>query len=330
MKIWRYNRFDAMLLILSILQLFILFYLLNNWAFLGKIGKISGFLLVVFFTTYNIIIISHLFTHTPWFNSVWMNRLVSMINSINIGQSVQAYQLTHVRNHHRYNNDRKGVNGKTLDESSTFRCGKEGEHTSIWHYAVLGALSTLVNIFKYNIWSIFRLWRVGSHESNLLSLVSRGVAKKQWELRQLQLDRFAYCMSLLIFLLVSWKWTLFCYFPAFFISLVLVNIQNYYEHFGAFPDSKMANSVSYYGKIYNFLTFNDGYHQEHHLFAAGHWSKMPKTREIYFSSNEDCERIISPVPAIIGFVDKNRKMLHRQPKKLDIDLTYTKQEVNLS
>jgi fatty acid desaturase len=73
--------------------------------------------------TYNIVIISHLFTHTPWFEPRLLNSLVSILNSINIGQSVQAYQLTHVRNHHRHNNDRKAASGVANDVSSTFQNG---------------------------------------------------------------------------------------------------------------------------------------------------------------------------------------------------------------
>ncbi len=41
-----------------------------------------------------------------------MNSMASMLNSINIGQSAEAYKLTHVRNHHRYNNDQPGPNGE--------------------------------------------------------------------------------------------------------------------------------------------------------------------------------------------------------------------------
>ncbi len=325
MKIWRYHKLDAVLFLLSIFHFVFLILLLKNWVFLPLLMKIAGFFILIFLTTYNIIIISHLLTHTPWFNSTFMNRLVFIINTINAGQSIQAYQLSHVRNHHRYNNDRKGTNGKTLDQSSTFQQGKNDEHASLWRYTLLGALASMVSIFKSDILSIYKMWRVGDHEIDLLSLVSRSSEKRRLELKQLQIERIVHFLTLFAFVLISWQWTLFCYVPAFFISLALVNMQNYYEHFGALPENKFGNSVSYYGKIYNQLTFNDGYHQEHHLFAAGHWSEMPQIRDKYLKEDNIGQRIISPVPAIIGFVDKNRKMLHRQPSSL----SYVEQEVSL-
>ena len=38
------------------------------------------------------------------------------------------------------------------------------------------------------------------------------------------------------------------------------------------PD--LTNAVSCYGRLYNAVTFNNGYHQEHHLRPAVHWTKI--------------------------------------------------------
>jgi fatty acid desaturase len=261
-------------------------------------------------TVYNIIVVSHLFTHAPWFNSPLLNRFVSMLNSANIGQSVQTYQLTHVRNHHRYNNDRPGVDGRTKDSSSTYRGGVGGEHVRVVRYALGGAVESLVSITR-SLLSATRLWRVGAHEEELLSLFARSSDKRKWELRQVQLDRMAQFVAVGVFLAISWQWFLLCYLPAFFVALALVNIQNYYEHYGAEPENRYANSVSYYGSLYNLLTFNDGYHQEHHLRPLAHWTQMPRVIAEYGDKLNQEERIISPVPAILGMLHRNRKMLHR-------------------
>ena len=309
MKVWKHSRWDCVMLALSVTQFLTMLILAYGWQETPAIGRVAGFVLLIFMTVYNIIVVSHLFTHAPWFNSPLLNRFVSMLNSVNIGQSVQTYQLTHVRNHHRYNNDQPGVDGRTKDSSSTYRGGADGEHVGVWRYAVLGAVETLVGIAR-TLLAVPRLWRVGAHEKDLLSLFAKGSGKRNWEMRQVQLDRMAQFVGVVVLLAISWQWFLFCYLPAFFVALALVNVQNYYEHYGAEPENRYANSVSYYGSLYNFLSFNDGYHQEHHLRPLAHWTQMPFVA-VEYGDKLNQERIVSPVPAILGMLHRNRKMLHR-------------------
>ena len=310
MKIWKHSYLDVVMLALSVGQFVTTLLLAITWERASALTRVAGFVLLVWMTVYNIIVISHLFTHTPWFRSPWLNRLVSLLNSVNIGQSVQAYELTHVRNHHRYNNDQQQPDGRTQDLSSTFRDGTGGEHVSAFRYAFLGALETLVGIVRAHL-SITRLWRVGTHERDLLSLFAKSQTKRQWEVRQVQLDRLVHFFAFGLFLAISWKWVVFCYLPAFFLALALVNVQNYYEHYGAAPENRYANSVSYYGRLYNLLSFNDGYHQEHHLRPLAHWTQMPRVRREYGDKLERVERIVSPVPALLGVLHRNRQLLHR-------------------
>jgi fatty acid desaturase len=311
MKTWKYTPLDAAMLTLSVGQFVTTLLLAAHWERSTPIGWLGSFVLLVFMMVYNIIVISHLFTHTPWFDSQLLNGLVSMLNSVNIGQSVQAYQLTHVRNHHRYSNDRKGPDGKTKDLSSTFQDGVGDEHATLFRYAFLGAVSTLLSVGRALL-SVIRLWRVDEREPDLLRLASESPARRVKELRQVRLDRMAHFMAVCLFLAVSWKWTLICYLPAFYLALALVNVQNYFEHYGASPENNYANSVSYYGRLYNLLAFNDGYHQEHHLRPQAHWRDMPMVRRKYSDKLDQAERIISPVPAILGVFHRNREQLQRR------------------
>lgn len=311
MKLWKNSPLDAVMLGLSLTQAAVMFLLAARWEHASAFERAGGFALLVFMMTYNIIIISHLFTHTPWFEPRVLNMLASMLNSMNIGQSAQAYQLTHVRNHHRYNNDRKGPDGHTKDTSSTFEDGKDGEHDSVWHYAFVGAAHTLRNTVR-NVLAVWRLWGVGPHEQALRDLAAKDSARRARELRQVQLDRMAHVAALAGFVVLSWEWTLLCYVPAFYLALALVNVHNYFEHYGAAPESRYTDSVSYYGRLYNLLTFNDGHHQEHHLRPQTHWSRMPAVRREHAAALDSVERIISPVPALLGFLDRKRPMLHRR------------------
>jgi fatty acid desaturase len=311
MKIWKNSPLDAVMLGLSLTQAVVMFTLAARWEHAAVIERAGSFALLVFMITYNIVIISHLFTHTPWFESRPLNSLASMLNSIDIGQSAQAYQLTHVRNHHRYNNDRKGPDGRTKDTTSTFADGKGGEHDSVWHYAFVGAAITLRNTVR-NVTAVRRLWGVGPHEQALRKLAVKDPVRHARELRQVRLDRMAHVVALVAFALISWQWTLMCYVPAFYLALALVNVHNYYEHYGAAPGSRYTDSVSYYGRLYNLLTFNDGYHQEHHLRPQTHWTRMPTVRREHAAALNQVERIISPVPALLGFLHRTRPLLHRR------------------
>jgi fatty acid desaturase len=328
-KIWKYSRWDFIMLALSIAHFVVTLFLAGRWEEWSTFGRAASFLCITAMTVYNIIVVSHLFTHTNWFNSPLLNASVSMFNSVNIGQSVQAYQLTHVRNHHRFNNDRKGPDGKTKDGSSTFRDGTGGEHVSALRYAVFGAGESLLSIGRALL-GITRLWRVGEHEQELLFLASKAPARRARELRQIRLDRMVQFMAIGLFLAISWKWFLLCYLPAFFVSLALVNIQNYYEHYGAVPESTYANSVSYYGRVYNFLTFNDGYHQEHHLRPLTHWKQMPTVREECGVKLNAVERIVSPLPALLGAFHRNRKQLHHQRTVTVVKITVAQETTTFS
>jgi len=313
-RIWKHSPRDIVLLLLSVGQLVAMLMLAGSWETASPVQQIATFALLVFMMTYNIIIITHLFTHTSWFMSPVLNGIVSALNSFNIGQSVQAYQLSHVRNHHRYNNDRKGSDGRTKDTSSTYLKGQNGDHVRLSQYALAGALSTLIDVGRAHVSGI-RLWRVGEHEHALRELAARGSLRRAKELRQVQIDRFVHFAGTCILLGISWRWTLVCYLPAFFVALALVNVQNYYEHYGALPENRCADSASYYGWVYNLFTFNDGFHQEHHLRPQSHWSAMPQVRREFAARLDTTRRIISPVPAILGFLDRKRPQLHRRPSE---------------
>ena len=309
MRIWKRSPKDGILVAISVGHSAVMTITALTWD-VSPIGPriLSGILLSLLIA-YNFIIVTHLFTHAPWFVSRRLNAVLSLLNSANSGQSVQAYQLTHVRNHHRFTNDRPGIDGTTQDTSSTYRNGRHGNHERLPSYAFGGALASLLQRAR-EIAAVTRLWQVRDGDP-LIVLLPALPHRRARELRQIRADRAAHSLSLIVFATVSWRWTVCCYLPAFFAALVLVNIQNYYRHFGANPEVPTANSVSYYGRLYNLLTFNDGYHQEHHLAPGAHWSEMTDVHRRLRGGLDSEQRIISPVPAVLGFLDRGRPQLHR-------------------
>lgn len=57
------------------------------------------------------------------------------------------------------------------------------------------------------------------------------------------------------------------YLPGYALGLDLCWLQGHFEHVGG--------TTSHYGRLYNWLFFNDGYHVEHHLRPGEHWSRLP-------------------------------------------------------
>jgi hypothetical protein len=71
-------------------------------------------------------------------------------------------------------------------------------------------------------------------------------------------------------LLLAPAFLLTVYLPGFLLGLGLCYLQGHYEH--------ARGTVSHYGRLYNLLLFNDGYHAEHHARPAASWRELPDHR----------------------------------------------------
>jgi fatty acid desaturase len=307
MRIWKNSPLDTMHLAYIVVHFGVMLWMAHSWESFSLLSQVGSVALLAVMIWYNIVVIGHLFTHVPWFRAAWANDVVSMFNTINIGHSMQGYRLKHVRNHHLFHNDLEGK-----DISSSYVAGADGGyvHVSAIGYAFEGACLDLVGGIKMHL-SFIRLWSVGSDETLLRELAARAEPRRSHELRQIQRDRIANFLGLALLSLISWKWTLTCYVPALFIAVMLMNFQNYFEHYGATPGERFANAVSYYGRLYNLLAFNDGYHQEHHLCPKAHWTRLPGVRVKYGEALDEAVRVIRPVPAVVGFLRRSRPLRHR-------------------
>jgi len=61
------------------------------------------------------------------------------------------------------------------------------------------------------------------------------------------------------------------YVPGWALGLALCHVHGHYEH--------ARGTTSHYGRIYNMLFFNDGYHVEHHARPARHWTELADGRQ---------------------------------------------------
>jgi hypothetical protein len=99
------------------------------------------------------------------------------------------------------------------------------------------------------------------------------VVRVPWRLRitpQLCVESLIVAAVWISICLVAPRFFLVTYLPGYLLGLGLCWLQGYYEHAGG--------AISHYGRLYNWLFLNDGYHVEHHAHPATHWRTLPQKR----------------------------------------------------
>jgi fatty acid desaturase len=251
-SLFRYSRADAIVVLCGVFHVGFLL-----WTFLAY-RSLPWWALALAFVAYAVMIcwnlqcISHNFIHNPFFRLGWLNRLFGVLESLAIGMPHQLYHHYHM-NHHAGDNDRKGPDGTTRDWSSIYRYGKGDEPEAFWRYCLLS------------------FWRVE------IGPVLRVAARHgRANLAQVGVETLALAAFWATMALVDLQYFLVFYLPSFFLGWVISYAEGYLEHYGAQPGNIYANSVSSYNRLYNWLWFNNGYHQEHHWDPKWHWTRMPE------------------------------------------------------
>ncbi len=202
-------------------------------------------LINVFLIGTNYQCIAHNFIHNPFFKSQSLNGLFSILNTLCLGMPASMYRAHHL-NHHRYNNHPE------KDDSSTFRHGKNGEQENIFTYCLLGILRT-------NLPALYR------------------VAKKQSSLVVAELLVMIFFIATLLFL--NGKLVIYYLIPSYLFGQFFALLENYCEHNHTNFNDRKRDSVSCYNSIYNFIWFNNGFHQEHHYSPQVHWTKISSVKD---------------------------------------------------
>jgi len=212
------------------------------------------FAAIAFCYCWNLQSISHNFIHNAFFGPQWLNRAFAFLETLDLGVPHTIVRHQHW-NHHSGDNDARGPDGTTRDWVSSYRFGKDGKPEACWRYCLL---------------SHFRL-PVGT----IVGIIFR-------EARARKLQFLAECLLLAAFgaglVLLNWRYFVFFYLPCYYAGWILVYAHNYFLHYGAEPGNKYANSVSSYHRLYNWVFFNNSYHQEHHSRPKAHWTRMKDVR----------------------------------------------------
>ncbi len=254
-RLFRYSAYDAIPTLCAIGHV-----ALFAWTLL-YFHQLPGWLLAVAFGAivvnycWNVQAISHNFIHNAFFTNDWLNRAFSLLETVAIGVPQTIYHHYHL-NHHFGDNDAPGPSGTTKDWGSTYRHGKNGQPEAFWSYCLIG-------FFRFELGPCFRMIIRCGPRHILMLLAECLVLGAFW----------------LTLLLVDWRYLVYFYLPSYYLGWVLTYAHTYVLHYGAKPGNYYANSVSSYHRPYNWMFFNNGYHQEHHWDPKAHWTRMPDVKE---------------------------------------------------
>lgn len=255
MKVFAHSAKDTYLILMSLAQIALTVYGALSFGHIPLWATLLLGAAVVYLHCSNYQCTAHNFLHNPFFASGFLNRVFSAINSLGIGLSQALYRCHHMH-HHKYNNDDiDPKTGTTLDQTSTYRFSKvPGKEENVFLY-------TFGSFFRQD--TGFLIGEAKRHRCMGVVLFETLVVLAYW--------------SALCFL--SWRGFVFFLLPSWYLGQCAAYWENYMEHHGALPGNRMTDSVSCYSPLYNFVWFNNGYHQEHHYRPQVHWTQVPTLRD---------------------------------------------------
>jgi fatty acid desaturase len=206
-------------------------------------------------------VITHNTLHTPVFHNRAANRLFQVALTCAYGFPVSEYVPGHNLSHHKFTQKRAD-----LMRTSKVRFG--------WNVLNLLAFFPRVgaDIFRENY--------------RYVSMMKQRMPR--WY-HQLVIEMVMCWGAKGVLLLIDWKkGLLFVIIPHFFAVNGITTV-NYLQHDGCDEDHPFNHSRNFVGRIFNWFTFNNGFHGIHHEHPGLHWSLL---REAH---NSELHEGISPV-----------------------------------
>lgn len=186
--------------------------------------------------------ISHNHHHTPTFMRPWMNRIYEVILFLETGVPPYAWTLHHNIGHH------KDYLDQSIDPANWQLA--DGRVMSRVRYDVVGTLKIYPEIF-----------RIGKSYPELFRRF------KRWALISL--------LALAVFVLLDPVKALVLFIlPMPIMHLGLLD-NTYMQHSDMDVSSDFTASRNSVSPLYNFISWDLGYHTAHHIKPHLHWSKLP-------------------------------------------------------
>lgn len=225
---------------------------------------------------------NHNHYHTPIFRKEWLNSLVGIGFSLEDGPKT-PYNIGHGLHHRSTGSENESkvleVMGFTPKPQRIFVDFVDFVLT----WSGLKYVAAMVMLERWSFDRIANLFRVGGTNQDASSSIVMTILrtlKDNDDLRRRCKLEIAFSMAFRATLIViSWEFVVFFLLPVQFLISRIRATENFLQHWGATdPTDPLRDSVSCYGTFYNLLTFNLGYHQEHHYKAGVHWLELPRLR----------------------------------------------------
>lgn len=192
-------------------------------------------------------VIAHNVVHSPVFKLRPLNQAFQVWVSLSYGFPISDYVPGHNLSHHRFTQLAEDV-----------------------------MRTTRVN-FRWNLLNLlFFLPAVtpGILRGNARYLKQIGTRVRAWK-RQLMIESLLVWGVKLALLAIDWERALLLvWLPHLYANWGIVTV-NLLQHDGCDETHPVNHSRNFVGRLFNFVTFNNGYHGAHHLIPGLHWSLLP-------------------------------------------------------
>jgi fatty acid desaturase len=200
-------------------------------------------------------VVAHNALHCPVFESRRARRAFQIALSCAYGFPVSEYVPGHNLSHHRY----------LQKKDDTMRTTKAP-------FARVNAL---------NLFAFFPLVAFDVLRQNRRYIAVMARKQPEWH-RQVVFEAVACWTTMALTLALDWRRSVaFVVIPRLFAVYAITTV-NLFQHDGCDEGHPFNHSRNFVGRIFNWFTFNSGFHGVHHDQPGLHWTLLPKAHRLHY------------------------------------------------
>jgi fatty acid desaturase len=215
--------------------------------------------------------IIHNTIHVPLFHSMTLNRLFQLLLSAVHGHPVSGFVPGHNLSHHKY-----------------LQTPKDSARTSRARFRS--------NILNQLLFFFLLMFEIMAAEQRFVKRMRK--VKPRWA-RQYALEVSVVFGIKIALLILDWQRTLLLLMLPNFYATWGIFGTNFWQHDGCDHEHPYNHSRSFTGRLFNLLTFNNGYHAIHHMRPEVHWSLYPEYHKREVKPN--CHPVLDQ-PSLISYL----------------------------